>query len=191
MEKTMKVVLASGSPRRRELLSRIIPKFEIFTADVDETLPTDLPIEEGVRVLALRKGEEAVRHFDSESLIISSDTLVELDGIPLGKPTSESEAAAMLKSLSGRAHNVRTGIAVHYMGGVASATATYSVYFRELTDAEIADYVATGEPMDKAGAYGIQGLGGKLVSHYDGDFDTIVGLSLALLKKLIKEVTEE
>ena len=187
----MKVILASQSPRRRELLSKMFSEFEIFTADVDETLPPDCPIEEGVRILALRKGEAAARYFDKECMIISSDTLVELDGTPLGKPKTQEEAELMLRNLSGRAHNVRTGLAVHLGGRVASATATSSVYFRNLTDKEIKDYVATGEPMDKAGAYGIQGKGGALVSHYEGDFDTIVGLSLNLLKKLIKEVTEE
>lgn len=186
----MKVVLASQSPRRRELLSSIIPDFEIYTAEVDETLPDGLPIEDGVRILAVRKGEAAARFFDKEHVIISSDTLVELDGVPLGKPKTEEEAVSMLKALSGRAHSVRTGIAVHHGGRVASGTATSSVYFRNLTDKEIEDYVMTGEPMDKAGAYGIQGLGGALVSHYEGDFDTIVGLSVNLLKKLIKEVTE-
>ena len=186
----MTVILASKSPRRKELLSRIIPRFEVESLEVDETLPKDAPIEEGVRVLAVRKGEAVARLRGGEYMIISSDTLVELGGIPLGKPKSEDDAVEMLTHLSGRAHNVHTGVAVHYRGRVLSGTATSTVRFRELSEKEILDYVATGEPMDKAGAYGIQGLGGELVEGYDGDFDTIVGLSLALTGELIEKMKE-
>jgi len=186
----MTVILASKSPRRKELLSRIIPRFEVESLEVDETLPKDAPIEEGVRVLAVRKGEAVARLRGGEHMIISSDTLVELGGIPLGKPKSEDDAVEMLTHLSGRAHNVHTGVAVHYRGRVLSGTATSTVRFRELSEKEIRDYVATGEPMDKAGAYGIQGLGGELVEGYDGDFDTIVGLSLALTGELIEKMKE-
>ncbi|MBQ7363240.1 MAG: septum formation protein Maf [Clostridia bacterium] len=186
----MKVILASASPRRRELLLGIIPDFEVTACEVDETLPAGTPINEGVRLLAVRKGEAALRLRGEEYMIISSDTLVELDGVPLGKPRSEEEAKEMLSRLSGRGHNVHTGVAVHFGGRVLSGTATSTVYFRRLTAAEIEAYVATGEPMDKAGAYGIQGEGGKLVERYDGDFDTIMGLSLALTSELIKQMKE-
>ena len=116
---------------------------------------------------------------------------MELDGAPLGKPESREEAAAMLRSLSGRTHRVRTGVAVRYRGRAESGVATSEVTFRPLSEEEIAAYIATGEPMDKAGAYGIQGEGGKLVSGYRGDFDTIVGLSTALTRALIGRITED
>ena len=192
----MYIILASGSPRRRELLGRIYPVFDVITADVDETLPSDTPPEKGVKILALRKGESVQSALGddpayADALILSSDTLVELDGEPLGTPRDEAEAKEMLARLSGRTHYVRTGIAVRYHGRVKSGVATSAVHFRPLSDEEIEAYVATGEPMDKAGAYGIQGKGGRLVASYDGDFDTIMGLSLALTTRLIDDITTE
>ena len=185
----MKYVLASKSPRRRELIGKIIPEFDIIVKDVDETLPEGVHPALGVELLAVRKGEAVARDM-ADAVVISSDTLVERDGVALGKPSDADDAYAMLSSLSGRWHNVHTGVAVHYRGRVARAVATSSVLFRVLTDKEIRDYIATGEPMDKAGAYGIQGLGGALVERYTGDFDTIVGLSVSLTEKLIGEVSE-
>lgn len=182
----MRYILASKSPRRRELLGKILPGFEIIACEVDETLPAMVSPHEGAELLAVRKGAALLPDY-SDALIISSDTLVELDGTPLGKPCDENEARRMLRALSGRAHSVHTGVAVHFLGKCFSGCAVSRVYFRELTDSEINAYIKTGEPMDKAGAYGIQGLGGALVSHYEGDFDTIVGLSLALTKRLISE----
>lgn len=186
----MKIILASKSPRRKELLSALFPEFDILTAEVDETLPEGLHPREGVAMLAVRKGEP-IATVHPDALVISSDTLVELDGVALGKPTSEKNAREMLSALSGNTHRVHTGVAVHYRGKCLYGTATTSVKFRVLTEKEISDYVATGEPMDKAGAYGIQGLGGALVDSYDGDFDTVVGLSVALLKRLCEEITND
>ncbi len=186
----MKVILASASPRRRELLARLISDFEVRVCEVDETLPKNTPIKDGVELLAVRKGAAVCRQYGDGYMIISSDTLVELDGVPLGKPADKSEAKEMLSRLSGRRHNVHTGVAVHFGGRVLSGTATSGVYFRELTPGEIEEYVATGEPIDKAGAYGIQGQGGKLVSHYEGDFDTVMGLSLKLTSELIEKMKE-
>ena len=185
----MKIILASKSPRRKELLSALFPEFDIMTKEVDETLPEGVHPREGVGALAVRKGEPIAAY--PEALVISSDTLVELDGVALGKPTSEENACEMLRALSGNTHRVHTGVAVHYSGKCLFGTATTSVTFRTLTEKEIADYVATGEPMDKAGAYGIQGLGGALVDSYDGDFDTVVGLSMALLRRLCEEITND
>lgn len=184
------VILASGSPRRREMLSRVTSNFSITVSETDENLDEGIPASEGVRILAERKGRAVLDELGDEgadSLIISSDTLVELDEKQLGKPSSEMEAYEMLKSLSGKRHNVRTGIAVHYKGRVASGVATTGVYFKELTDAQIRDYIATGEPMDKAGSYGIQGLGGKFVEKTEGDFDTVVGFSMKLFSELLSE----
>ena len=188
--KRMRVILASKSPRRRELLSKIIKEFEIITRETDENLPREIHPSDGVRILAVRKGEAVVREVGDDCLVISSDTLVEIDGEPLGKPRDESDAHGMLVRLSGRAHNVHTGVAVHYKGRVLSGTHTSVVYFKSMTDGQIWDYIATGEPMDKAGSYGIQGLGGQFVEKFDGEFDSIMGLSLSLTESLIAEATE-
>ena len=112
----MKIVLASKSPRRRELLAKIEPEFEIITRETDETLPSGVHPEKGVEILAIRKGEAVARELSPDVLVISSDTLVELSGVPLGKPESEADALRMLGELSGKAHNVHTGVAVHYFG---------------------------------------------------------------------------
>lgn len=185
----MRIILASKSPRRKEIFSSLGAEcgfdFEIITAPTDEELYGEHP-KSGVATLAVRKGEAVYKKYP-DALVVSSDTLVELDGIPLGKPTDRNDAVRMLKELSGRAHNVHTGIAVHYGGRVVSGVATTAVIFRELSDSEIIDYVESGEPMDKAGAYGIQGAAGAFVEKYDGEFDTVVGFNLTLLKKLLKE----
>ena len=179
----MRIILASKSPRRKELLSQMFDSFEIITADADETLPDGVHPSRGVEILAVRKGAPVAKDAP-DALVISSDTLVELDGVALGKPRDTEDAARMLRALSGRAHNVHTGVAVHYRGAVHSGTATTAVRFRALTDEEIDEYIRSGEPMDKAGAYGIQGLAGKFVEGYDGDYDTVVGLSMRLLRSL-------
>lgn len=181
-----KIILASKSPRRKELLSDIYPDFEIMTAEVDESLPVGIDLREGVRLLAERKGKPIAEIYDS-ALVISSDTLVALDGVALGKPKDESDAYRMLRALAGRWHSVHTGIAVNYRGALFSSSATTEVHFKELSDEEIYEYIATGEPMDKAGAYGIQGEAGKFVLEYTGDFDTVVGLSRKLTAALVAE----
>lgn len=182
----VRVILASKSPRRRELLGDITPSFEIITRDVNEDLPDGMHPSVGVGVLALRKGSVVASEVGEDALVISSDTLVELGGIPLGKPNGVEGAREMLRLLSGKTHSVHTGVAVHYRGRVCHGVATSNVTFRELTDTDIDEYISTGEPMDKAGAYGIQGLGGRFVTEYDGDFDTIVGLSRVLTRELIE-----
>lgn len=193
----MKVILASKSPRRKELLGEIYGSFEIITEETDESLPSEIHPREGVAILAQRKGEAVfnaqkdLRDDIDECLIISSDTLVEKDGEALGKPVSREDAHRMLRSLSGCTHNVHTGVAVRYRGKTVARTASTEVSFYELSDEEIEAYIDSGEPMDKAGAYGIQGLAGKFVSGISGDFDTVVGLSLTLLRALILEVGGE
>ena len=186
----MRYILASKSPRRKKLISEIIPEFEIITSEADETLPDGIHPREGVEILAIRKGE-GVAKMHPDAIVISSDTLVELGGIPLGKPVDENDAVRMLTDLSGKAHNVHTGVAIHYNGRVFSGVASTAVYFREMTDAEIRDYVASGDPMDKAGSYGIQSGGGKFVEKIEGDYDTVVGLSLRLVKKLLANIEKE
>lgn len=187
----MRIILASKSPRRKELLSKICKDFEIITKEVDESLPENIHPQNGVELLAIKKGEAVAKSLGQDALVISSDTLVELGGVPLGKPADEEDAIKMLTSLSGKAHNVHTGVAVHYKGKVYSGVATTAVYFREMSQDEIIDYVKSGDPMDKAGAYGIQSGGGKFVEKYDGDYDTVVGLSVALTQRLIEEAKND
>lgn len=184
-----RIILASGSPRRRELLAKLYEKFEIITSEVDETLDASTEPVRGVQILAVRKGEAVADTLDSDCVVISSDTLVEIDGQPLGKPTSREDAYRMLRLLSSNYHNVHTGIAVHYAGRVVSDVASARVKFKPLTDAQIYAYIDGGEPMDKAGAYAIQGEGGKFIEGYEGDFDTIMGLSVSLTKELIDRIT--
>ena len=185
----MNVYLASKSPRRRQLLGEMGVVFQTVSADCDETVEEGVHPREAVALLATKKcraGEEAAK--DPQGLVIGSDTLVELDGIALGKPRDEKDAVGMLLSLSGRPHRVHTGVCVRYRGRELAESVTTTVYFRNFSKEEAEAYVATGEPMDKAGAYGIQGKGGLFVSGYEGSFDTVVGLSVALTDRLCKEI---
>ena len=186
----MRYILASKSPRRRELLGEIINDFEIVTKEVDESLPSEIHPRDGVEILAIRKGAAVAENLTPDCLIISSDTLVEIGGVALGKPNDKADAFNMLRLLSGKAHNVHTGVAIHYRGKVFSGVATTAVYFREMSDKEICDYIDSGDPMDKAGSYGIQSGGGKFVDHIEGDYDTVVGLSMRLVKLLLDKATK-
>ena len=183
------IVLASNSPRRREYLAGMGHEFTATSADVDESLPEGLSPRDGVVLLSERKA--CAIDLPPGTLLIAADTLVELDGVPLGKPIDEKDAVAMLRRLSGTHHLVHTGVAVRLDGKMQSAVCTTVVNFRTLSDAEIAEYVASGEPMDKAGAYGIQGLGGALVASIDGEFDNVVGFPRTLVDKMLAEMTGE
>ena len=183
-----RIILASGSPRRRELLGKLYDNFEVITSEVDETLDDGVSPLMGVEILSVRKGRAVADSLPNECIVISSDTLVEIDGEPLGKPVSREDAYRMLRMLSGRYHNVHTGVAVHYDGSVISGVESARVKFKPLSDEEIYGYIDGGEPMDKAGAYAIQGEGGKFIEGYDGDFDTIMGLSVSLTKTLIDRI---
>ena len=186
----MRIILASKSPRRKELLSSVFDKFEIITKETDETLPENMHPRDGVEVLAVRKGRAVADTLDEDALVISSDTLVELCGVPLGKPTDKEDAVRMLLSLSGKSHNVHTGVAVHYRGKVYSGVSSSTVTFIPFSEEDAREYVLTGEPLDKAGSYAIQGIGAKFVKEFKGEFDAIVGLSLSLTRKLIDEATK-
>ena len=180
-----KVILASGSPRRRELLGDMGIEFEIDVPDVDETV-AGAP-DEMVRVLAERKAR-AVAAKRSEGLIVAADTLVALDGRALGKPANDEEAKEMLSSLSGRTHDVFTGVCVMDAASgrcMVEADRT-GVCFREVSNEEIESYVATGEPRDKAGAYAIQGGAGAFVSGYEGLRTNVIGLPVELLDKMLR-----
>ena len=182
----MRTILASKSPRRKELLGRIVTDFEIITAQVDESLPADVHPRFGVEILAKRKGE-AVANENPDALVIASDTLVEYGGRPLGKPTDTDDAVSTLLFLSEKTHSVHTGVAVFYKGEVFSGVDSSRVSFRKIEECEAREYVLGGEPMDKAGSYAIQGEGKKFVSSYEGDYNAIVGLGLSLTERLISE----
>ena len=187
----MRIILASKSPRRRELLSALYRDFEIITEETDETLPVGVHPREGVAILAVRKGAAVKAKIGDEALIISSDTLVELDGVALGKPQDEADAARMLRSLSGKAHNVHTGVAVHYRGKVYSGTDSTAVHFRPITEEEIAEYIASREPMDKAGSYGIQSGAAIFVEKISGDYYNVMGLPVCRLGEVLRTVAPE
>lgn len=185
---SLKVVLASGSPRRKELCTLAGLSFEVKVADCDETFPEGTPPVKAVELLARRKGEAVAKLLAPDTLVIASDTLVELDGTPLGKPQDEADALRMLTSLSGNAHYVRTGVAVYYGGRVLSLADSTAVYFYEKSERELLEYIKTGEPADKAGAYAIQGIGSFLVKEIKGSYDTVVGLCMNELGQLISRI---
>lgn len=180
------LILASKSPRRRELIETLGRPFTVKSANADETLPEGLTPEEAVTLLATRKAEAGAVGESPDDIVIGADTLVFYNGEPLGKPRDEADAVRILTLLSGTEHLVLTGVAVVHGGETLAAADTSIVRFRKLTPKEILRYVKTGEPMDKAGAYGIQGKGGKLVESYRGNFDNIIGLPCALLADLIE-----
>ena len=182
---SLRVILASASPRRRELLRMIGIAHEVMPADIDESyLPGEPPVAHAER-LAREKGTViAARH--AESVVISADTIVVIDDQVLGKPRDAAEATRMLRRLSGRTHAVFTAVAVARHGRVESGVEPVTVTFRELSDDDIAAYIATGEPMDKAGAYGIQGYGATIVERIDGDFFAVMGLALGRMIALLR-----
>lgn len=185
----MQIVLASKSPRRREILNLMgISDYLVHPAQCDETVPEGLPPSEIVRTISGRKAQAAAAEFSEEAVIIAADTLVFVDGAALGKPKDEADAARMLRLLSGRGHEVYTGVTVMHRGKTLSAHERTEVFFRELTDFEIAAYIATGEPMDKAGAYGAQGIGSVIVKRIDGDFFNVMGLCAAQLYDMLREI---
>ena len=184
----MSYVLASGSPRRRELLSMIgIEEFRIIVDENDELIPNGLSPEQTVCEIAIGKAKNVSRSCGKFDTIIAADTLVYLDGLPLGKPGGIDDATAMLRSLSGRMHTVYTGIALLKGSKSAVCAEMTRVYFRDISDAEILAYVKTGEPMDKAGGYGAQGRGAVFIERIEGDFFNVMGLPLCRLSMMLKE----
>ena len=183
----MHVILASGSPRRHDLLQMIGLAHDVIPADIDESrFDGERPVEH-VERLARQKGAIVAARFP-DSLVVSADTIVVIDGDVLGKPRDEADARTMLRRLAGRTHVVYTAVATALDGRMESAVEEVSVTFLPLSDQTIAGYVATGEPMDKAGSYGIQGYGATLVRRIDGDFFAVMGLPLARLVGLLGEM---
>lgn len=172
------LILASGSPRRKELLSLITDEFEIVVSGCDESVPEGTPVKEVPAILAEQKAL-AVAGLRPEDTVIGSDTVVVLNDEIFGKPKDKDHAHAMLRALSGRKHFVYTGVAVAENGKVRSFVEETEVEFYELSDETIDDYIATGEPMDKAGAYGIQGKGSVLIKGIVGDYFNVMGLPVA------------
>lgn len=178
----MKIILASASPRRQELLKYAVSDFEISPADVDETIPDEIPSSDAAEFLAVKKAAYIAKSHPND-LVIGCDTIVVIDDTILGKPSGADDAFRMLYMLSGRTHNVITGVCFFKNGISMSFSETTSVIFYPLTGDEILSYVNTGEPFDKAGAYGIQGAGSMLVKGIIGDFFNVVGLPVARLKR--------
>ena len=183
-----KLILASASPRRRELLEQMgLSDFTIRPA-VDEIEADHLPPDEAVRMIALAKGQAVAKTAKAGELVLAADTEVWFGGKLLGKPKDEADARRMLRQLSGAKHTVYSGVALILDGKVCTGVEVTDVYFRALTDREIVAYVATGEPMDKAGAYGIQGKAAHFVRRIEGDVYNVIGLPLCLLSELTEEM---
>ena len=181
------VVLGSSSPRRRELLTLIGIPHTVVPADIDETpLDGELPRPHAERLA--REKAQVVGAREPNAIVIAADTIVVVDGEILGKPRDEADAASMLRRLSGRSHVVLTAVAVARAGTVVSDVESVDVTFRELSEPDIARYIATREPMDKAGAYGIQGFGATIVTRIDGDYFAVMGLALGLMVRLMARV---
>ena len=182
----MDIILASQSPRRKELLGQMgLRGFKITSPEVDETVEEHMPPAQVVEELSRRKALAVAVHADPDDLIIAADTVVALEGAVLGKPADQRDAFAMLSALSGNRHYVYTGLTVIQGNQVVTQHECTTVTFRELEPEEISHYIATGEPMDKAGAYGIQGLGAMLVSGIEGDYFNVVGLPIFRLSRIL------
>lgn len=182
-----KIVLASGSPRRQELLRQIgLSGFEIRPPEVDEGFPAGLTPRETVAYISRKKCIAAAEHSALDEIIIAADTMVFVDGTPLGKPADEPDALRMLTLLQGRGHVVCTGVSVCGGGRILTEAEATEVFFRPASQAELAAYIRTGEPMDKAGAYGVQGLGALLVESLRGDFYNVMGLPVLRLSRMLE-----
>ena len=178
----MSLILASGSPRRQELLKLVTEDFAVCPVDVDETLPTGMPVEMAAAFLADKKAAAGAALYP-ENIILGCDTIVLLGDEIMGKPKDRDDAFRMLRALSGETHSVLTGVSLYLGKQTTVFTSETMVTFYPLTDAEIEAYLETGEPFDKAGAYGIQGKGSLLVERIEGDYFNVVGLPVAALSR--------
>ena len=183
------IVLASGSPRRQELLRRIgVTEFDIRVPRTDEHYPAGLTPQGVVEYISREKADAAAKLCTPEELVITADTMVFLDDQRLGKPRDEAHALEMLTALQGRRHTVCTGVTVRQGNRSLTESESTAVIFRPATETELRSYIATGEPMDKAGAYGIQGRGCVLVEGIDGNYHNVVGLPTCLLAGMLRQV---
>jgi septum formation protein len=182
-----KLILASGSPRRKELLKKLQIPFQIITSNTDETISAHLSPEEAVVELASRKAMTVYNQYQ-DSAVIGADTIVALDGEILGKPKNREHAKTMLSKLSGRTHEVFTGVAVINNGQTSTFYEKTDVAFWELSENDVEHYLDSGEPFDKAGAYGIQGFGALFVKRINGDYYSVVGLPVSRLARLLRDL---
>lgn len=185
----MHYILASASPRRKELFRNITEDFTVQPADVEETIPPDMLPEDVAAYLSHIKAE-AVSQNNPNAIVIGCDTIVLLGDQLLGKPHSPEEAKNMLQALSGKTHQVITGTTVTDGSRTVTFSSETSVTFYPLSEAEIDAYLETGEPFDKAGAYGIQGKGSLLIHGIQGDYFTVMGLPVARLSRVLRQFTE-
>ena len=184
----MQVILASASPRRLALLQQVGIEATVCPADFDEVSGSAVQAEDVVLANAVGKCQAVVKIKGDSLPVIAADTVVVAEGVILGKPQDAEDAVVMLKQLSGKTHKVLTGIAVSYAGEMLAEVCETKVVFRDLTDEEIKNYVATGEPLDKAGAYGIQGKGAVLVEKIDGCYNNVVGLPLTRMQLILAKL---
>ena len=181
-----RIVLASGSPRRQELLRRIgITEFDVRVPETAEDYPAGLTPREIVEYISREKADAARALCADDEIVITADTMVFLDDARLGKPVDEADALRMLTALQGRRHTVCTGVTVRQGARSVTESESTEVYFRPATEAELRGYIATGEPMDKAGAYGVQGKGALLVERLNGDFFNVMGLPVLRLSRML------
>ena len=183
-----KIVLASGSPRRRELLTRMgIADFDVRVPETEETYPPNLSPRETVEYISREKARAAAALCRPDEIVITADTMVFLDDQRLGKPQDEADALRMLTALQGRRHTVCTGVTVRQGDRVLTESEATGVIFRPAEESELRAYIATGEPMDKAGSYGVQGKGALLVERLEGDFFKVMGLPVLRLSRMLTQ----
>lgn len=189
MKENMKIILASASPRRRELLGQIGLDFQVLVSEVEEKVTTDVPYLV-VEQLSAKKAKAVAKKLETEEpvVVIGADTIVACDGQILGKPKDKQEAVHMLQKLQGRSHQVYTGVTLIYQGEVRTFHEATEVEFYPMTDAEITAYVETSDPLDKAGAYGIQGFCARYIKGIVGDYNNVVGLPVGRLYQEIKRL---
>lgn len=181
------IVLASASPRRRELLERIgVTNFQVRVPEVEETFPEGLTPDQVVEYISREKAEAAARLCGPEDIVITADTMVFLADRRLGKPRDEAHALEMLTALQGRRHTVCTGVTVRQGSRSLTESESTFVFFRSASEEELRRYIATGEPLDKAGAYGVQGRGALLVERLEGDFFNVMGLPVLRLARMLE-----
>ena len=185
----MNIILASQSPRRKELLGQMRLNFTVRVADIDETMDPALSAKDAVAQVSRRKAEAVVHSFDD--IVIAADTIVVCEGQVLGKPRDEADAMRMLTLLSGRDHQVMTGLTVLHGDRCISCTEVTDIHFRPLSPKEVLSYIRTGEPMDKAGSYGIQGGAAVFAEKIVGDYFNVVGLPVCRLHQILQEIAPE
>ena len=184
----MAIILASKSPRRQALMGMLGVDFSIMTEDIDETMSPDRTPDEEVARLSREKAQAVCQAASEQDVIIAADTVVVLDGQVMGKPKDRADALRMLRALSGRTHQVLTGMTVRRGAQALTRVVTTEISFRDLTDREIMTYIETGEPLDKAGAYGIQEGAALFVSRLEGDFYNVMGLPVCTLALRLRQL---